>query len=861
MIPNIVKGKGITGAMAYAMGQGNEADGKTRKKLEAGQDPRADILGGQNFGFEIDSAETLDLARRLMEWNGKAENQASRGRKCENDCLNLSASWEPGYEPTCEEMLDAGKGLLKSLGMENAQAVFIGHSDTDHRHIHVIASRIDPTTGKTFSQADDFTKAQAWGLQYEREHGQIPQNEARQNLHKIVDAIEARDGKALVDNLTARTPTFTARELDKALHYGVLTKDEREKFRSEILADKNVIGLKDTPDAKVTRYTTRDVLASEMSLLRTAQTLADDRSHGLSETRVEQTAAAFTLKPEQAQALAQLTSAEAFGVLWGEAGTGKSHVLKAVRTAYEAEGANVIGLAKTHKVVGSMREGGFQANTLDSELKAIEAGRTTWNKKTVVILDEAAMVSTEQLAQLAGAAQKAGAKFIIAGDDAQLPSIERGGMFETLRQKHGAAILTEVQRVADIEERKLWGKMHKGEFREMLAKQDKAGNLHWSERQTDALRDMAQKYTADTAADPSKTRFMFAFSNVETGALNDYARDVHKRRGDLGEDCTLKTAQGEATFATGDRIQFTGNGYGKKAINAGLSNGQVGTIKEIAFEGDFLTPRVTVTLDTAAGAKPKEVSFVVGSDGKAGEFDAFKLGYAGTIYRGQGDTLDVPYVCHSSQWRGSAAYVALTRHREEVHIFASVETVRGMDRKADRAGFDRVGEQTTLDAEGLAAAQKTHDLDVMARGLARPENKRAATAYQLDDTSALRIDFDDVARAATKAPTQAPESEPAPASLRGYDRVQAFLDAKRQQRDAQQADRPEAAHEPPQPAEVRSSMTTRNADRVEEFLQAKNLDREARKALLQELGRAAGREVNEQEGKEITRDQGGGQSL
>src|SRR5208282_4766740 len=117
-----------------------------------------------------------------------------------------SGSWEPGQDPTAEEMLNACKGLLKALGMENAQAVFIAHDDTHYRHFHAIVSRIDPTTGKTFSQLDDFTIAQAWGLQYEREHGQIPQNEARRNLHKIVDAIEARDGAALVANLTARTP-------------------------------------------------------------------------------------------------------------------------------------------------------------------------------------------------------------------------------------------------------------------------------------------------------------------------------------------------------------------------------------------------------------------------------------------------------------------------------------------------------------------------------------------------------------------------------------------------------------------------------------------------------------------------------
>ncbi len=281
MIPNIVKGRGITGAIAYSMGQGNDKETGKRLELGAGETSRADILGGQNFGFEIDSADRLDMARRMMEWNGKAENQASRGRKCENDCLHASLSWEKGQEPSREDMTAAVQGFLKSLGMEKAQAVFIAHNDTEHKHLHIVASRIDPTTGKTFSQEDDFAKAQAWGLKYEREHGQTPENEARRNLHKIVDAIEARDGAAIVANLTQRTPTFTARELDKALSYGGLSKDERAAFRGEILADKNVIGLRETPTGEVKRYTAREVLASEMTLLRSAQKLADDRSHGL----------------------------------------------------------------------------------------------------------------------------------------------------------------------------------------------------------------------------------------------------------------------------------------------------------------------------------------------------------------------------------------------------------------------------------------------------------------------------------------------------------------------------------------------------------------------------------------------------
>jgi hypothetical protein len=178
MIPNIVKGRGITGALAYSLGQGNDEKGE-RIELGAGDKSRAEILGGQNFGFAIDSAERLEMARRVMEWNGLPENQASKGRKCENDCLHASLSWEPGQNPSKAEMIEAARSFLKSLGMENAQAVFIAHNDTDHKHLHIVASRLDPLTGKTYSQENDFAKGQAWALAWEREHGQISQNEGR----------------------------------------------------------------------------------------------------------------------------------------------------------------------------------------------------------------------------------------------------------------------------------------------------------------------------------------------------------------------------------------------------------------------------------------------------------------------------------------------------------------------------------------------------------------------------------------------------------------------------------------------------------------------------------------------------------
>ena len=123
-------------------------------------------------------------------------------------------------------------------------------------------------------------------------------------------------------------------------------KQELAKFKGEVLAQQNVIGLREKAEGEVYRYTTR---AAEMALLRNAQRLADDHAHGLDESRIVAIAAAHTLKPEQADALRHLTGAEGFAMLWGEAGTGKSHTLNATRAAYEAEGAQVIGLAWTSK--------------------------------------------------------------------------------------------------------------------------------------------------------------------------------------------------------------------------------------------------------------------------------------------------------------------------------------------------------------------------------------------------------------------------------------------------------------------------------------------------------------------------------
>ena len=233
-------------------------------------------------------------------------------------------------------------------------------------------------------------------------------------MHKIIDAVEARNGAAVADLLTERSPTFTARELDKALQLAPMEPATARNSARISCTAARLSGCGKQPDSPVSRYTTRKVLKDELAVLQGADKLADHSGHGAQRRTVTEAAAKFTLIDEQAEALHQLTEKKGFGILWGEAGTGKSHTLKAVRSVYEKEGFNVVGMAHTNKVVQQMRGDGFgHAETIMSEL-GLESGAATWNKKTVVVVDEAAMVSTALLGKVVAAAQEAGAKLILA---------------------------------------------------------------------------------------------------------------------------------------------------------------------------------------------------------------------------------------------------------------------------------------------------------------------------------------------------------------------------------------------------------------------------------------------------------------
>ena len=494
----------------------------------------------------------------------------------------------------------------------------------------------------------------------------------------------ARDPAQVLAALTRNNATFTDRELTRFLtkrlgvdgrwqegpgpegeagQEGRDANGEVARVRAAVLASPELVVLHDRETGAASgRFTTLGVREQERAAMATAAGLARQRTGKVSERHARAAAAARTLRPDQAAAFEHATGAGHLKLVEGRAGTGKSHTLAAIRDAHARDGRRVVGLAPTNAVAQDMAHDGFrEARTAHAALFALKNGRDAWDARTVVVVDEAAMLDARITGELLAAARHAGAKVILAGDDRQLASVERGGLFAEMRQRHGAAEITEVTRQRVGWQRQASRDLAEGRFDAAVGAFDAAGAVTWTDRQDEARAALVAAWRRDAAERPNQSRFVFAYTNRDVDALNAELRQVRRERGEIaGWDVALETKHGVASFAVGDRVQFTDTDK-----RLGIHNGGVGTVTRL----DPTTGVVTARLD-AAGRDGREVTW------DAASFQGFRHGYAGTIHKGQGKTLDRTYLYHTEHWRSAASYVALTRQREGAEVFVARETAR-----------------------------------------------------------------------------------------------------------------------------------------------------------------------------------------
>lgn len=437
-------------------------------------------------------------------------------------------------------------------------------------------------------------------------------------------------------------------------------------FVDSILTHEDTVRLYDPVTQEEVGWTLRSIREQERAVLARAESLATSHDHDIGTRFIRSVAKEMTLDDEQADAMRHVLDAGRLKLLEGRAGTGKSHTLSAIRQVAERDGYEVIGLAPTNAVAQDLRDSGFaRATTVHSLLwyrdHAPDHANAQVARKSVIIVDEAAMLDTARIDALTRLADDTGAKLVLVGDDRQLASIERGGMFAEIREKVGSAALSTVRRQSQDWARQASRDFAEGRFREGLEAYQAQGFVHWQDDLEAARAALLERWLADTE-DARGARFVFAYTNDEVRRLNDAMQAIEIERKRVTDCVTLETERGTLSVGAGDRIAFRGTWKPK-----GIYAGALATVE--AIDGD----RITVRSD-----RGREITF------DTQEFSNIDLGYAGTIYRGQGKTLDQTYLLHTHHWRDAASYVAMTRARGQTEVFVGRDQASGLAALADQ---------------------------------------------------------------------------------------------------------------------------------------------------------------------------------
>lgn len=538
-----------------------------------------------------------------------------------------------------------------------------------------------PTThiGVGAKAIDRKEKAVGWSPKLERVA--LHAERRADNMARIL-----RRPEIVLDLVSREMSVFTAHDVAKVLHRYLDDAGTFQQMMVRILQSPDVVKLEDERVAlgsgqrEPARYATRELIRIEAGMVSRAQWLSDRSSHGVPDKTLRSVFDRYErLSNEQRAAIAHVVSGGQLAAVVGRAGAGKTTMMKAAREAWEAAGHRVVGAALAGKAAeGLEKEAGIASRTLASWELAWGKGRDRLDDKTIFVLDEAGMVSSRQMALIVESVVTSGAKLVLVGDPDQLQPIEAGAAFRAIAERTGYAELQIIYRQREPWMREASFDLARGRMAEALKAYEANGKLCPSRFKAEAVAALINDWNRDY--DPTKSTLILAHLRRDVRALNDMARTKLIERGLVAEGHAFQTEDGVRKFAAGDQVVFLRN-EGK----LGVKNGVLGYVIE---------------------ARPGWFAAMVGEGEHRRRVEVDQRfyanvdhGYATTIHKSQGATVDRVKVLATLSLDRHLTYVALTRHREDVSLYYGARSFRkagGLTKILSQAR----SKETTLDYAG-----------------------------------------------------------------------------------------------------------------------------------------------------------------
>jgi conjugative relaxase-like TrwC/TraI family protein len=381
------------------------------------------------------------------------------------------------------------------------------------------------------------------------------------------------------------------------------------------------------------------------------------------------------LSDEQRQAIMLACSDRQLVMIEGQAGTGKSTALTGIARAHHDAGWDIVltstAAVAAERLARDLQHAGVGTRhySLAALQTAITNGTVVLGPRTTIIHDEAALASTREQQALLAAVESSGARLISVGDPRQNPSVGAGGLWPHLeaatRDEHSQSVLTRNLRARDPADRRDQARFRDGHHELAIRGYAARARILTSAdltRAEDAALDAAHTDTRN-----GRTTIVLAqTSNDHLDELNARYQAIRHQHGELGT-ATIPGPGHPYTLHPGDQVQV------RRTINhpdhGRLRNGNTALIRDVDPDAG------TIELALPTG-QPVNLSV------DQAEAAQLRLAYVQHPFPAQGITTDTAHLIVSAHATREGTYVALTRAREETHLYAgqAVDSVRDGDR-------------------------------------------------------------------------------------------------------------------------------------------------------------------------------------
>ena len=207
-------------------------------------------------------------------------------------------------------------------------------------------------------------------------------------------------------------------------------------------------------------YSTRHNLGLEQAVRDMAEAMDADSGHGLPAQAVDDKVhdlleKGYPLSQEQSLAIRYATARGGrVAVIEGAAGSGKTTTLRPITDLHREHGYEIVPTAVAWRTAVALGDDcDARPYCVDKLLKLAAKGQVEIGQKTMIVVDEAGMLSTRQAHHILQLSARHGAKVVFAGDTRQQQPVEAGPGLRLIRDVAGSVRVDRIRRQkADLED-------------------------------------------------------------------------------------------------------------------------------------------------------------------------------------------------------------------------------------------------------------------------------------------------------------------------------------------------------------------------------------------------------------------------